>query len=215
MKRSKEWLAPLTGIVFVALGIAAFALQGEPPSADDEVEEIVSFYVDDKDKIEVGAALATLAAGFLVFFAGYLRKVLRAAEGEGGALSLIAFAGAVVLAVGIAIDATIIFALAEAAEDVDPVAVQSLQALWDNDFFPLALGTLLFLFAAGLSVVRHGALPKWLGWVAIVLAVVAVTPVGFAAFLGTVIWILIVSVMLALRGRRAPESTSAGTLGTP
>jgi hypothetical protein len=201
MNRNREWLAPLTGVVFVVLAIIGFAIGGEPPGADDPPEEIVEHYVDNDSSVMFGAALATIAATFAVFFFGYLRKVLRAAEGAGGMLSLVAFAGAVIFALGIAIDSMISFTLAETAEDIDPTAVQGLQALWDNDFLPLALGTQVLWFATGLSVVLHGALPKWLGWVAIVLGVIAVTPIGFVAALLGAIWILIVSVMLTQRAR--------------
>ena len=50
-------------------------------------------------------------------------------------------------------------------------------------------------------IVRYGALPKWLGWVAIVFGVVALTPFGFFAFLGGIVWILVVSIMLTMRAR--------------
>jgi hypothetical protein len=208
MNRNREWLAPLTGVVAVVIAIIGFAIRGEPPSADDPVEEIVQHYVDNDGSTMFGAALATLAATFLVFFFGYLRKVLRAAEGEGGVLSLVAFAGAVVFAIGIAIDSTISFALAETAEDIEPASVQTLQALWDNDFLPLALGTQILWFATGLSVVLHGALPKWLGWVAIVLGIVAITPIGFVAALVGGLWILIVSVMLTMQARESVTPTA-------
>ena len=102
---------------------------------------------------------------------------------------------------GFAIDGTISFALAEAAEDIDPIAVQSLQALWDNDFLPIMLGVLAFLWATGISVIRSGALPKWLGWVMIVLGIAAVTPIGFVSFLGSAILVLVISVLLSLRAR--------------
>jgi hypothetical protein len=39
-----------------------------------------------------------------------------------------------------------------------------------------------------------------------VLAVVGLTPVGFAAFLGGAVWILIISVVLTLRAGRAPSA---------
>jgi hypothetical protein len=200
---NREGFAPLTGVVFIALGILAFAIGGEPPEADEPVREIVDHYVDNKDSVEVGAVLAGLAGVFLIFFGAYLRKVLSAAEGPGGVLSAAVLVGASVMAVGIAIDATISIALAEAVEDIDPAAVQALQALWDNDFIPIALGTAVFLFSVGISIVRHGALPKWLGWVAIVLGVVGPTPIGFVSFLGGALWILVVSVLLTLRARSA------------
>ena len=81
--------------------------------------------------------------------------------------------------------------------------MQSLQALWDNDFVPIALGVLLFLWATGISVVRSGALPKWIGWIMLLLGVVGLTPIGFAAFIGTALLILVISILLAVRARSA------------
>jgi hypothetical protein len=211
---SKDWLAALTGVGFLVLVIVGIAVGGgEPPDpSDDPVQEIISFYDDNNDSIWIGSIIQVWAGTFLIFFGGYLRKVLRAAEGEGHMLSAVTLAGAVILALAAAIDGTINIALATAVDSVeglDPAAVQALSILWSNDFLPFALGAQVFLLAAGLSVVRHGALPAWLGWVAIVLGVAAVTPVGFFAFLGGALWIGVVSVMLAMRARSAPGSPGA------
>ncbi len=54
MNRSREWLVPLTGVGFVLLGIVSFIVGGEPKSADEPVGEIVEYYVDNKDSIQVG-----------------------------------------------------------------------------------------------------------------------------------------------------------------
>jgi hypothetical protein len=201
--RNREWLIPLTGVVFVILVIIGFAIGGEPPDADDPVREIVDYYVDDKDSVQFGAVVGGLAVVFLVFFFGYLRKILRAAEGEGGWLSAVAFGGSLILATGVAFDATISFAIAEAAEDIEPASVQALQALWDNDWVPIAVGMIVILFSTGISIVRYGALPKWVGWLAIVLGIAAATPAGFIAFFGVGVWILTVSVILSMRARPA------------
>ena len=199
---NRDWLAPLTGVAFIVVAIVSFLVAGDPPEVKkDNIQDIVNHYVDNKDAVMIGAGIETASAALLVFFFGYVRKVLRAAEGENGMLSLVAFGGAVIAATGIAIDAMIAFALADAIKDLNPAAVQALEAIWDNDFFPIALGTTVILWAAGLSILRHGALPKWLGWVAVVLGVLSVTPIGFVSFLGLAIWILIVSVMLTLRER--------------
>jgi hypothetical protein len=96
--------------------------------------------------------------------------------------------------------------MAESADDLEPITVQTLLALWDSDFIPLGMGNFVFLLASGLAIVLHGAVPKWIGWVAIVLALTALTPLGFFAFLGGGIWILILSVMLTLRFRAAGTS---------
>jgi hypothetical protein len=199
----RDWWTPLVGVAFVVVVVIGFAVQGEPPDAEEPVREIVDFYLDNESSVMVGAVLEGFAGALLIFFGGVLRKALSEAEGDGGVLSVVAMAGAVVIAIGAAFDATISFALAETADDIEPASVHTLQALWNNDFIPFAMGNLVFTLAAGLAIVRHGALPKWLGWVAILLAVISLTPIGFFAFLATGIWILAVSIVLTLRFRGA------------
>jgi Domain of unknown function (DUF4386) len=203
MNQDNSWLAPLTGVAFFVLVIVGFAIGGEPPELDEPAREIVDFYVDNKDAAMVGALLEGVAATLFVFFGGYVRRVLRDAEGERGILSAIAFAGTIIFAVGLAIDATITMALTESAEDVDPSAVEALVALFQNDYVPFAVGLQVFLLAMGLVAVRTGAIPKWIGWIAILLAVIAVTPIGFAAFIGGGILVLVLSVILTMRARAA------------
>ena len=207
MQRSKEWLVPLTGVGFIVVGIVSFIVGGEPKSADDPVREIVAYYVDNKDSVQAGAFIGVAATVLLVFFGAYLRRILREGAEEGEMLSLVSFIGVVIVAVGLAIDTTILVALSEAADDINPVAVQSLQALWDNDFVPLVLGVLLFLWGTGLSVIRSGVLPKWLGWVMIVLGVVGVTPIGFVSAIGAAILVLVLSILLSVRARSAAAAT--------
>jgi len=207
-QNKNEWLVPLTGVAFIVVGIISFIIGGEPKSADDPVQEIVDFYVDNKDSVMIGAFIGVGASVLLIFFANYLRKVLRAAGGEGETLSLVSFIGLVVVAIGFAIDGTILVALAEAADDIEPTSVQTLQALWDNDFLPIQLGVLTFLWSTGIAVVRTGALPKWLGWVMIVLAVAGVTPIGFVAAIGTALLVLVISIMLSLRARSGPPASA-------
>jgi hypothetical protein len=206
---SKHWWAPLTGVAFVVLVIIGGAVQGEPPDVDKAVEPIVAYYTDDADSIRIGTLLIAWGLVAWLFFAGIVRRALRTAEGEGRVLSAVSFAGAVILATGGAIDGTISFALAENADDIEPAGVQALSALWENDFLPFIVGIGTFMLATGLSIVRHGALPKWLGWFAIVLGVLAVTPIGFVAFLGGGLWVIAASVVLTLQERRTADPPAA------
>jgi hypothetical protein len=202
MDNGRTWYAPLTGALFVLILIVGLAVLGEePPGVDEDVGEIVDFYIDNDTEIYAGVILEGLAAVLLVFFAGSLRKVLRAAEGEGGTLSLVALVGLVIVAVGFAVDASISLALVETVEDVDPVAVQTMAALFENDFVPFAVGAMVFVLALGISTLRHGAFPKWLGWVAIALGVLSVTPIAFVTVIGAALLVGITSVMMALRAR--------------
>jgi hypothetical protein len=205
---SKGWLVPLTGVAFVVVAIISFIVGGQPKDASHPATEIVNWYLDHKNSVEASAFIGVAATVLLVFFGAYLRDVLRVAAGGADMLSLVSFIGIVVVAVGFAIDTTIQLAIAERADDIDPIAVQSLQALWDNDFVPIALGVLLFLWATGISVVRSGALPKWIGWIMLVLGVIALTPIGFASFIGTALLILVISILLAVRARSAATAAA-------
>ena len=62
---------------------------------------------------------------------------------------------------------------------------------------------LVFNWSVGLAVLRSGALPKWLGWSAIVFGVISLAgPIGFFGALGAALWIIIASIMLSMRARR-------------
>jgi hypothetical protein len=204
MRASKEWLVSLTGLVFFVLGIVGVVVVGQTPDGKDSAREVVSFYVTNDSSVVLGAGIAVVAGTSLVFFSGYLRRVLRRAEGDDALLPSVAFVGAVIVAIAVAFDNTILFALAQTAGDIDPTGVQTLNALYSHDFLPFWLGMQVLLLAAGVSVVRSGALPRPLGWVAIILGVVAVTPIGFVSVVGGGLWIAVVSVLLTVRARSVP-----------
>jgi hypothetical protein len=199
----KDLLLALTGVVFIVLLFVGFLVGGEPPSADDPLQEIVDFYLDDKDSIIAGAFILGLSTIFLVFFANYLRTVF-----HGTRASATILVGAAIFTVGAAFDSTLSLAMAEAADDIEPTSLQTLQALWDNDFVPLAVGIAIFLASVGVSIVRTDVFPNWLGWVTIAVAVVSMTPIGFFAFPFAGLLILVLSVWLALRARGAGTSAA-------
>jgi hypothetical protein len=78
-RSSRERLVPLTGILFAVLLIASFIVQGEPKGADHPANEVKQWYLDNKDAAEASAFIGMLAAAALIFFGGYLPKVLEGA----------------------------------------------------------------------------------------------------------------------------------------
>ena len=217
MDRRNEWIVPLAGVAFVVLMIVSFLVGGEPKSSDEPVNEIVDFYVDNKSSVQAGNIIAGVALLMLLVFAAYLRRVLRDAGGAREIWSALSFAGLVTVAIGFAIDITILIALTESAGDVDPVAVQALQALWDNDFVPIALGATMFLLGTGAAILQSGVLPKWLGWLMLLLVIVGVTPIGFVSAIGAALLVLALGIVLSLRARSTapPAATTGGPTGAP
>ncbi|MSO41470.1 MAG: hypothetical protein EXQ70_06190 [Solirubrobacterales bacterium] len=183
--------------------IGAVVVSGETPADDASLNTIASYYIDNDSALQFTGLLLFLAAFFFLIFSTKLFGILRREEGETGGLSAFGFAGGILFAVGLTIFAGINFAGGVAPEDVDPVALQTINILNNNMFFPLALGVAVFDLASGIGIVKTGMLPKWLGWVAIVAGVAALTPAGFFSFLLLGLWTLVVSVMLAMRAETA------------
>jgi hypothetical protein len=217
MEGVKSWLAPLTGALAVAACVGSAVLIGETPDATEEsAAQVAEFYVDNKDEVMGGSALFGLGGLLFVFFGGWLRRLLRDAEGPTGILSAVAFGGTVVFAAGVAVVATVGFGLADTADDIDPVALEALNAFTWNYFIPFAVGLSLVMVSTGLSIIRHRALPAWLGWIALLIGIACYTPAGFFAAALAGLWILGVSIVCAVQRRGTPPAGAGGatTAGT-
>jgi Domain of unknown function (DUF4386) len=210
MGKISDWFPPLTGVIFVAFFVAVFVLIGDGVDATEEsAQQVVDHYQDNETKEFIASICIGFAATFFLFFAGWLRRVLRDAEGPDGILSAVAFGAAIVFAAGAAVAAGIHIALADLADDIDPVALEAINGIDFSMFFmfPVGLGTMAI--AAGISAVRHGALPKSLGWAGIVAGALFFTPGFFVALFAVPLWILIVSV-IGIRGAGAGRAPAAG-----
>jgi hypothetical protein len=210
--------APLSGVIAVLLFVIAAIVAGETPDFDEASEEVVSFYVEEESSQIVASILAAYGALFLIFFVGALRGALRRTEETSGGLSAVAFGGGLIAAVGVLIFAGISFTLADAADSLDPAAAQALNALNGDFFIPLAVGMAALLIASGIGMVRGATLPSWLGWIAIVIGIAAITPAGFIAFLLGLVWIVVTGILLTLRpptGTSGPSARSPGAAGSP
>jgi hypothetical protein len=210
MGKISKWFPPFTGIIFVLFVVAVTILIGQGQDATKKTaQEIVNHYKDNNTRESIGAILIVFAAASLLYFGGWLRRLLRDAEGPDGILSAVVFGAAVVFSAGAAVAGSIHLALPDLADDINPVALQAINGI-DYDmffFFPVGLGTLVL--ATGISAVRHGALPKWLGWVSVVLGVIFFTPAFFIVFVVGPLWFLVVSIYgirLALREDAAPAT---------
>jgi len=201
-------IGPLTGVLFVVLVIVAFAVGGTTPGVGDPTKKIVSFYVDNGSDQQFAATLLALACVAFLFFLGALRQSLRATAGDEGGLSNVAILGGLMIAVGLSLFAGIGFTLGDAADDLPASSILTLNALNSDLFFTSAVGTAVFDLGLALAVLRHGGLPRALGWLALVIGIIALTPAGFFAFLATGIVVVWASVALTTQAN-APEASAA------
>ena len=204
-----KWFPPFAGVIFVVFFAAVVILTGGGEDATKRTaQEVVDHYKDNEAEEGIAAFCMGFAALFSLYFGGWLRRVLRDAEGPDGILSAVAFGGVIVFAAGAVVAGSIHLALSDLADDVDPVALQAINGI-DYDMFmflPVGLGTMTV--AAGISSLRHGAFPKWLAWLGIVVGVLFFSPAFPVGLFGVPLWVLIVAVMGVSQSRGSAPATT-------
>jgi hypothetical protein len=206
---SDRWsrLAPLTGVLFALIGVVAFVTSaGESPKASASSAKVIAFYSTHRSEVETSAILFALAFLVVVLWAASLRSYLRrtaAAEGLGA----LVLAGGVLMAAGALTASGVEYGLAHNLSHLGPESAQSLNLVSQEVFLPLLAGAFAFAIASGLSILRGARLPKWLGWVAILLGIAAlIPPAGIVGLFGFIVWSAVVSILIYVRSGR-PEST--------
>jgi len=214
----QRWTA-LSGIVFVVLMLTGASFVIDVPAADASTQEIARYLADSGNHTRniVGAYLWVLGGlAFLGFVAG-LRAVLRRAEGDPGTLSSLVFGAGVVFtavwSVSAAALAAVAYSVALAGAPVtDPDLVRVLPQLGS---LLLLLGGgfagILLVLATSMLTFRTRALPRWLAWFGIPVAIALIFDVTYKNILPLVAWVLFASIALLMRQDEtataaAPES---------
>lgn len=186
-------LAPLAGVLFTAIFVVGFLTGGDTPDVNAPGQEVISHY--DDDKVFVNILTLVIGAVVFMFFAGALAGRLRAAGQEW--LATLALGGAVIYAVGLGLFATSQIALSDASDLGQPEVAQALNIIDNTNFFPTVIGLCVVLLAVGWHVLASRSLPRWIGWVSVVLGLLALAgPLGFLAFLLFPVWVFVVAILL-------------------
>lgn len=226
-ERRWEQIAAGTGVAFVVVLAIATFIVGQPPGVDDPAGQIRSYFVDNASGVRTQAWLYGVAGVLFIWFAGTLRAFLARAEGEGGRLSLISFAGAIGTLATLGPAIALNLAMIETAAGGGGGSTQVTNALFQLGFWFAVLAVFsiaVFAGAAGLSAGRTGALPQWWAWGGLAVAVLHLLqsfdvfldsaffePTGFLGYLNfalVALWVLAGSVLLlqSLGGRARSRS---------
>jgi hypothetical protein len=202
-------LAPLTGVLFAVLAVVAvFVNSSETPEASATAVKVVAYYAKHRSEIETSDILFAFAFLVLLLFGGALRSYLRRSAEGLGALVL---AGAILMAGGALAGTGVEYGLAHNLYDLSPEMAKTLNFASTEMFLPVLAGGFVFGICSGLAILRGAPLPKWLGWVAIVIGIATlIPPASFPALLAFVIWSVVVAILMYLRGGQ-----SAATAGAP
>jgi hypothetical protein len=207
-ERASNLVGGICGVAAVLLLIGSFPFTGATPEPGASAADVADYVARSSGQTWTGIYLEVAGLVLYVVFVGRVWAVLRSADTGSAWISTTAF-GAGLAAVTILFlgDATMMGAAFESGRDgVDAGVVGGMYAVqWYSD---LVFGAINIVFFAGAAVLalRRDALPRWLGWLALVVAVALAVTIPFGV--GTTmepphilgfLWVVAVGVLLIAR----------------
>lgn len=199
----------LSGAAFVLVVGASLLAGGSTPGSDASAAELAAFY-DGGWRQGITAMLLAACIPFLVLFAASI-AVSAASDRDGGPglWSYVLVGGSVLAGAGIAVAATVHFALADGGDKIAPTALQALNALDGNTWLAFNTGFGVMMIGAAGCLWRQTGAELALGRVALVLGVLLFLPfVDFLALLVTLLWSVVMSIVLYQGGRATRASVA-------
>jgi hypothetical protein len=195
----ERW-APLSGALFAVLVMAGYLVTDAFPDETTSVSELTTYYAAHHAQVGRGGWLEAWGGLFLVVFGAALWARLRRA-GASPTICAVALLGAALAAVdgigGANVYATLGTIGGSAA--TDPAALQAWHIGGATGGAGLSVGVIALLLAVAAASLTVNAVPRWLGWAALVLVVGLVTPAGFFAGLLFLLWSVLAGITLAVR----------------
>ena len=198
-------LAPLTGVVAVALFIAGALVHdviGDTPDGNDPAAQFARYYQEEDGSIWWASLLIFIGLAFFLWFVGIVRAVLHQVEGGVGRLASTAQAGGVAAATlifagfGTQVSAAIL--VSDRDLPIDPEVAVGFWWVGDGLIVGAFYATAVLVASSGFVFLRSGALvPRWLGWATLALALLLLVPwVNWIGFFVFAAWVVVVSVLL-------------------
>jgi hypothetical protein len=227
-----ERYAWAAGIVFVValVGEAVVSVSGVRVNQNDSAATIAASLADHREQILVAAYLSVVYAGAFPIWLVKLHRLLSGSPDRTGVLGPLVLIGGTLFVALHAVSDVGIYALlgsklASFGAQHDPGNSYTLYLMtFALDSVGDVFGS-LFAIATGMLVIRSGALPRWLGWVAVVVGIsfflqgftlggvvatfgVGVDGLGFVLLLA---FVMASSVVMLRRGDSAPGKTPHST----
>jgi hypothetical protein len=208
----RRWVG-LGGLALVIVILATIIGTPNDPDATTGPAKVARFALDHRGGLYLNAYLTSLTVLIGTAFLWYLREVVAPApSGPGRRLANLGFAGGLLFVVGGIFGAGASFAMADVAKHAGPTVLQTLN-IFSEDVNSFDGGaTAVLMGATSLGILRSKALPSWLAYVGLVLAVASLV-LPFLGLLGVGIWVLLTTItILATSTSRSTQSKVTGDL---
>ncbi len=160
------------GLAFVVLALLGKFLPGNPPTVDALEGTITGFLIDARTSMLIGALMWTAAAGLIIWFAAAFAEAIRERD-ERSDVHLALLAGSVLVGAAIFVTAGLTAATAFSIDGRGAAITVMLYELTAVMTTMIGFAATLPLAAAGIGVLRTQLMPNWLGYLALLAAVVS------------------------------------------
>jgi hypothetical protein len=196
----------LGGLALIIVLLVSIFAMANPPDATASPAKVVLFVHDHRGGLYLNAYLTSLGVLIAVAFLWYLRDVVAPAV-PGRRLANLGFAGGLLFVVGGILSAGASFAMADVAKHADPTVLQTLNIFSEDVSGFGASATALMMGATSLAILRSKALPNWLAYVGLVLAIASFA-LPFLGLPAVGLWLLITTVVLLVTSGQPSPSVS-------
>jgi len=209
-------ILPLAGVVFAVLAMAGNLSIDAFPDTDTPVGKLTTYYAQHHAQIGRGGTLLGYSVIFFALFGVALwARVRRSAPPVIAGAVLV---GTAMLAVSMLTSANTYYTLGQIGGDsaTSPAALQAWHIT--GSVGGVGADSIVLLLALAAAGILAAALPRWLAWSALVLAVLHFTPLGFLAFLLFYVWAVAAGIALTVRpapSTQASDTTPAEVAGRP
>ncbi len=200
-------LAAFGGLGFLVASLAGDLTIGTFPGSATPASQLVSYYAAHHAQVRAGGILLALAGVFFVLFGLAVWARIRQASASP-------------LLAGLAVIATTLVALTTLAsagsygvlgdiggqQAIAPAALQAWHIMGAEGSLADSASTFLFLLTAAMAGLLARAVPRWLAWPALLLAVLQLLPdqAGFLASLVFYVWAAAAGIFMLIT-RQAPQ----------
>ncbi|TDO56002.1 hypothetical protein EV651_11327 [Kribbella sp. VKM Ac-2571] len=160
------------GLAFVVLALLGRFLPGNPPTVDDSRTTITAWLSDNRGMILASALMWAAAGGLVIWFASAFAEAMRERD-ERSDVHLALLAGSVLVGGAIFVNAALTGATAFGIDGRDAGMTMAMYETTAVMTTMIGFAAALPLAAAGLGVMRTHLMPNWLGYLALLAAVVS------------------------------------------
>jgi hypothetical protein len=194
------------GLAILVLFVVGFGpLSGNSPSENASGASVVNYWNAHQTIGWIQIPVIGVGLALMVLFVSQLRSVLSGSSGDAGPLPRVVYAAGIIFVADIVtLGALLHIPLLLAAHNHQAEIAKTLNFLGQNNELSFLFGMALLTLATGITILSSSVLPRWLGWVSIVIGLVCCAgPVSFFGFIAGGIWLPVLG--FVIRSRTNPS----------